>query len=391
MAGEDGEGQRVAKPQGGGGMAEEGFRLLVEAVKDYAIFMLDPTGHVLTWNAGAERIKWFSAEEIVGQHFSRFYPREDVVAGKCEYELEVASRDGRFEDEGWRVRKDGSMFWANVVITAVHDRTGRLVGFAKVTRDLSERRRLEQEQIRVAQAQEAIRLRDEFLSIASHELKTPLTVMQLQLEGLRERRDGVDARTATKIDRAARNCERLLDLVDALLDVSRIATGRFELNRRRFDLADVVREVSEQLHDSADKAGCELRVRVDGAAPGTWDHLRVQQVLTNLVSNALKYASGAPVDIALSQRRGRAVVEVRDRGPGIPDADLPRIFERFERAAPTKHYGGLGLGLYVARQIVEAHGGAIDAQNDPAGGAVFTFELPMEQGAVASVGAAELR
>src|SRR5690348_14021085 len=152
--------------------SEERFRLIVQTVRDYAIFMLDPTGRIATWNAGAERIKGYQASEIVGRHFSVFYPRVKIAEGFPWYELDVAAREGRFEDEGWRVRKDGSQFWANVVLTALRTENGELVGYAKVTRDLTERRRLEEERLSLARAEEAIRLRDEFLSLAAHELKT---------------------------------------------------------------------------------------------------------------------------------------------------------------------------------------------------------------------------
>jgi PAS domain S-box-containing protein len=356
---------------------DERFRLLVESVRDYAIFMVDPGGRVMSWNAGAQRMKQYRADEIIGQHFSRFYPEEEVRAGKCELELAEAERYGLFEDEGWRVRKDGSQFWANVTITALRSPKGELVGYAKVTRDLTERRKLEDERLRLARAEEAIRLRDEFLSIASHELKTPLTALQLQLESVRDRVDLLDHKAAGRIDRAARSGERLRDLIEALLDVSRIATGRFELSRQRFDLAEVVRDVVERLRDSADKARCELSLHAGVTVVGTWDRLRVEQLLTNLVSNAIKYAAGAPIDVSLASEGESAVLEVRDRGPGISDRDLVRIFERFERAASMRNYGGLGLGLYISREIAAAHGGVVSARNEPDGGARFTVRLPL--------------
>jgi PAS domain S-box-containing protein len=169
--------------------SEERYRLLVESVKDYAIYMLDPEGHVVTWNEGAQRIKGYTAEEILGRHFSAFYPPEDGAAGKPQRLLEAAARDGRVEDETWRVRKDGSRFWADVVVTALRDPEGRLRGFAKVTRDLTERRRNEEqarqlarEQIARAAAEEQVQARDQFLSIASHELRTPLHPLQLQIQ-----------------------------------------------------------------------------------------------------------------------------------------------------------------------------------------------------------------
>jgi len=342
--------------------------------------MLDTRGYVMTWNPGAERIKGYRPEEIIGQRFTRFYPEEEVLAGKCERELVEAVRDGRFEEEGWRIRKDGSRFWANVVITAVHDSAGRHVGFAKVTRDLTERRKLEEERVRVVQAQEALRLRDEFLSIASHELKTPLTALQLQLQSLRERVESMDGRMVTKLDRAARSSERLADLVETLLDVSRLATGRFELHPQGFDLAEAVGDVMERLREAATHARCELILKHDGALRGTWDRLRIEQVLTNLLSNAIKYAAGTPIEVSLSGEGDTAVLEVSDQGPGIPEEALPRIFDRFERASEVRHYGGLGLGLYVVREIVKAHHGMVTVHNRPGGGACFIVRLPLTVG-----------
>jgi len=358
--------------------SEERFRLLVSNVKDYAIFMIDPQGRVMTWNAGAERIKGYTAAEILGQHFSRFYTEEDLRSGKTELELEVAQRTGRFEDEGWRVRKDGTRFWASVILTAIRDESGTLLGYAKVTRDLTERRRSEEERLRLAQAQEAIRLRDEFLSIASHELRTPLTALQLQLQSLRERVESMDDKLAKRMDRATRSTERLSELVETLLDVARISTGRFSLKMQRFDLSLALPEMLERLAPAAAKAGCELSREISGPLMGTWDALRVEQILTNIVSNAIKYAAGTPIKVTLFREGDQAVLQVRDRGPGVPEQDLQRIFGRFERAASMRHYGGLGLGLYVSNQIVQAHGGSLDARNVPDGGVCFTVRLPLE-------------
>ena len=358
-------------------LSDERFRLMVESVKDYAIFMLDPTGRVVTWNAGAARINGYRADEIIGEHFSRFYPPAVAASGKCEYELEVATREGRFEEEGWRVRKDGTQFWASVVITALHDPGGRLVGFGKVTRDLTARRKMDEERLLLAQAEESIRLRDEFLSIASHELKTPLTALQLQLQGVHRRIVDVDPVLATRIERAVRSGQRLADLIEALLDVSRIATGRFELKRERFDLATTVHDVVERLGESAAREGSPLQVEAQLGLVGSWDRLRLEQVLTNLLANAIKYGAGRPIDVQLTAERGEVVLRVTDHGPGVPEQDLQRIFGRFERASSLRNYGGLGLGLYVARQIVEAHGGTVSAQNLPGRGAEFSVRLPL--------------
>jgi len=355
---------------------EERFRALVSSVKDYAIFMLDPSGKIETWNAGAERTKGYLAEEIIGQHMSRFYTPEDLARGLPAKLLAQAIRDGRVESEGWRVRKDGTRFWADVVITALVDDAGRLIGFAKVTRDLTERLHAQEEQLRLAHAEEAVRLRDEFLSIAAHELRTPLSALQLQLQGLLERPEGIDSRIRAKLERACRSGDRMVTLVDALLDVSRITTGSFNLNPSRFDLAVAVKDVVERFREHAVRAGSTVTVRAERGLEGRWDRLRIEQVVTNLLTNALKYAAGTPVEIDLSGTEQDVIISVADEGPGIPESEKERIFLRFERAAPMRNFGGLGLGLYVARQITEAHGGEISLASDRPRGAQFLIRLP---------------
>ena len=363
--------------------SEERFRRLVESVKDYAIFMLDPNGFIQTWNDGARRIKQYEASEAIGRHMSIFYPPADAAAGKPERLLARAVVDGRVEDEGWRVRKDGSRFWADVVITALRDSQGRLVGFAKVTRDLTERKQAEDERLRLAQAEEALRLRDEFLSIASHELKTPLTAMQLQMQAARR---GLEGTPGHRLDRALRSAERLSQLIETLLDVSRIVSGHLSLKPETADLRDLAQEVVDRMTPSATHAGVPLSLSLNGPLPGRWDPLRMSQVLTNLVSNAIKYGQGSPVEVALRRVRGQARLEVMDGGPGIPPEDLERIFGRFERAVSARNYGGLGLGLYISRQIVEAHGGRIHAEDRPDGGARFVVELPLLVAATSEAG-----
>jgi PAS domain S-box-containing protein len=276
---------------------EERFRALVSSVKDYAIFMLDPTGRIETWNAGAERTKGYTAEEIIGQHMSRFYTPEDLARGLPAKLLAQAERDGRVEIEGWRLRKDGTRFWADVVITALVDDRGRLTGYAKVTRDLTERLHAQEEQLRLAHAEEAVRLRDEFLSIAAHELRTPLSAVQLQLQGLLERPEGLDARTRAKVERACRSGERLVTLVDTLLDVSRITSGAFNLSPRHFDLTEAVQDVVDRFREHAVRARSTVTLRSESGLEGHWDRLRIEQVVTNLLTNALKYAAGSPVEI----------------------------------------------------------------------------------------------
>lgn len=359
--------------------AEETARMLVESIRDYAIFMLDENGYIRSWNRGAEKINGYTAEEIIGKHFSIFYIQEDLDDGKPARELRIARSVGRYEEEAYRLRKDGTRFFASVVITAVRNSAGQVVGFAKITRDLTERKRLDEERIRLAQAEEAVRLRDEFLSIASHELKTPLTALQLQLHGLVERmKETADEATLKRLQRVIRSGERLGDLIETLFDVSRIASGKMELQLARFDLYEAVGDVVDRLREAAVREGCTVTVSGAPGLVGRWDPLRIEQVITNLLSNAIRYAAGTPISISVAREGEGAVVTIEDRGPGIPQEDRERVFERFERGFSMRNYGGMGVGLYVTRQIVERHGGTIEAENAPGGGARMTIHLPFD-------------
>ena len=366
-------------------VSEQSFRLLVESVKDYGIFMLDPTGRIATWNAGAARIKGYRADEIIGKHFSQFYPPEDLARGKPAYELEVAGKVGRFEDEGWRLRKDGSRFWANVVITAMRDREGTLVGFGKVTRDLTERRRAEEERVRLAQAEEALKLRDTFLSIAAHELRTPLTALQIEAQTLLRRvkraQDEVEppplSAFVPAIGGIDRNVGRATKLVEHLLDVSRIQLGKLRMELDDVDLTEIAREAVERYRDQCLQVGSPLTFTAGAPVVGRWDALKLEQVVTNLVSNALKFGRGKPIHVGVVERDGRARLTVRDRGIGIAPADQGRIFGRFERAVSDRHFGGFGLGLWIVREIAGALGGEVTVQSTPGEGATFTVDLPL--------------
>jgi PAS domain S-box-containing protein len=376
--------------------SEERLRLLIESVKDYAIFMLDTDGKVSSWNSGASMIKGYRADEIIGQHFSVFYPQEDVAARRPDRELEIARAEGRYEEEGYRVRKNGELFWANVIITAVNDPvTGELRGFAKITRDLTERRKLEQqaraaaeragqEQARLAEAQEAVRMRDEFISVAAHELRTPLTALQLKIQSVESSLKASAGRIVAapkhleRLSGALRQVGRLTDLVERLLDVSRIVQGRLSLQCEETDLGAVVRQVADDVREEALRVGSTLSVSAPASLPGHWDRARLEQILLNLLSNALKYGGGKPVEIFLEDLGDGARLSVKDYGIGIAAEDHERIFGRFERAAPTRHYGGLGLGLYVTRSIVEAHGGVIGVESRRDEGATFIVDLPRD-------------
>jgi PAS domain S-box-containing protein len=362
----------------------EDFQLLVETVVDYAIFMLDPSGIVTTWNLGAERLKGYRPDEIVGRHFSVFYPAEDVAARKPERELEGALAQGRLKDEGWRVRRDGSLFWANVVITALCDDAGRLRGFAKVTRDLTEQRRAEEERVKLARAEAALRLRDEFLSIASHELRTPLNALLLHAAGvdfaIRSAEASGTAMPASLLGRVAsisRQGARMNELIERLLDVSRLATGRLTLQHERMDLVAVVSEVIATYRPEAERVGSLIHLSGSPNVPGVWDPLRVGQVVTNLLSNALKYGDGKPIDIRVEMESDRARIAVCDRGIGIAREQQQHIFDRFDRGAIPRDTAGLGLGLYIVDQLVRAHGGTVGVDSVVGQGSTFTVELPL--------------
>ncbi len=359
--------------------AEERFRLIVESVRDYALFMLDPTGHVATWNIGAKRIKGYDADEIIGKHFSLFYPPEAVATGICDLELEVAAREGRFEDEGWRIRKDGSKFWANVVISAVRDGAGKLVGFAKVTRDLTERKRGEDERAALLAAEQANRTKDEFLAMLGHELRNPLAPIVTALQLMRLRGDRSTSKEQDVIERQVRHMSRL---VDDLLDVSRITRGKIELRKEHLDVRGIVAKaieiVSPLINERRHKLEIDLPERelvVDADAD------RLTQVFTNLITNAAKYTNpGGTVRITVAEQNGLVAVDVRDDGTGIDPALLPHVFELFVQGKQSSERatGGLGLGLTLVRKFVELHGGSVEAHSPGKGlGSTFTVRLPI--------------
>ncbi|NMO22265.1 HAMP domain-containing histidine kinase [Pyxidicoccus fallax] len=234
-------------------------------------------------------------------------------------------------------------------------------------------------------AENAVATRDEFLSVASHELKTPLTPLSLKLQALRRELSAPmplssPERVQAHLDVAQRQVKKLVELVDDLLDVSRISAGRLELHPSRVDLAAMVRDAARRFEPEALRAGCTLAVEAEGPVMASMDPLRFEQVLDNLLSNALKYGAGKPVRVRLERQDAKARVTVRDEGIGIAPEALERIFDRFERAVSGRHFGGLGLGLYIVRRIVTASGGTISATSVPGQGATFTVELPLDAG-----------
>jgi len=377
--------------------SEERFRLLVEGVSEYAIFMLDVNGFVASWNAGAQRIKGYAANEIIGRHFSTFYPPDARQSGWTEHELQVAAETGRFVDEGWRIRKDGTSFWAAVTITALRDPHGRLLGFAKLTRDLTGQKRAEaleiagqeREQILEAErsarieAQRATLIKDEFLATLSHELRTPLSSILGWTQILKRKADAITPADLKRgIEVIDRNARAQVRLIDDLLDLNRIMAGKVRLDLKQASLLDIVQTVVESAEPAARAKGIHLEVRLDPDMPSlAADAGRLQQIVWNLLSNAIKFtANDGHVDVVLQRAGPYAVLRVSDTGIGIAASFLPRVFDRFAQsdASTTRRFGGLGLGLAISKQLVELHGGTIRASSPGEGhGATFFVELPL--------------
>src|SRR5690606_5713709 len=227
------------------------------------------------------------------------------------------------------------------------------------------------------QVEEALRLRDEFLSVVSHEFKTPLSVLELQIDALSRQQERLDPAFVKNLQRAKRSSDHLLRTVEAVLEVTRITTGTFELKRDECDLADIVRSAVDAVRAQAELAGCELALELEAPLLGFWDRRRLQHVITQMLVNAVTYAAGAPVRVALARHGDEAWLEIVDGGPGIRAEDFERIFDRFERAASMRHFAGLGLGLYLTREVVQAHGGSVSVANAAGRGAHFVLRIPI--------------
>jgi PAS domain S-box-containing protein len=357
--------------------SEEQLRLLMESVQDYAIYMLDPQGRVLTWNAGARAIKGYTAEEVVGRHFSIFFTAPDLAAGAPSRELDAARRSGRAETEGWRVRKDGTLFWASIVITPVHDDAGVLRGFAKVTRDLTEQRRIQE-------LEHSSRRMHEFLAMLAHELRNPLAPIRNASE-IMQRIPELPAplvRVRQIIDRQLRHLTRL---IDDLLDVARIVNGKIVLRTAPVDYRDIVHAGIDAIRPLMDSRQQRLDVELPpGPLAMTADATRLAQSLHNLLSNASRYTpEGGAIRVAVRVEGTACVTEVRDTGQGIAAEALERIFGLFEQEVTPHGHGesGLGIGLPLARKLVELHGGMLSAASPGLGqGSTFTMLLPLRSG-----------
>lgn len=359
--------------------SQESFRLLVDSVQDYAIFMLDTTGRIVSWNEGARRIKQYSPSEIMGQHFSIFYPPEDVARHKPDMELKIAIRDGRFEEEGWRVRKDGSRIWANVVISAIYAPEGWLLGFSKVTRDLTERRRVEELQRQAhANLSRSNQELDEYAAFVSHDLQEPLRKMASYAELVSVTQgDRLDEKGKSQLAVIVDAAKRMRTLIVELLDYSRV--GRAEPPMTRVALDGVVRTVQEDLALALTESSGTVTV---GPLPHVNGNIeRLRSVFGNLLSNAIKYRDlSRPLEIRIDAERREAewIIAVRDNGIGFDQQYVEQVLHPFERLHPKEKYPGTGLGLALCKKIITLHGGRIWAHSEEGEGSEFFLSLPVE-------------
>ena len=395
------------------------YRILVETVGDYAIFALDPSGYIISWNPGAQRFKGYEASEIIGKHFSTFYPAEDIAARKPDIELEIAARDGRLEDEGWRIRKDGTRFWANVVITALRGPDGTLIGFAKITRDLTQRRAAElkaiadarriaaEEALRQAaemrskdlttlldrvsdqamelehqrhEAEIANRTKTEFLAAMSHELRTPLNAIagyvELLLLGVR---GPLSEDQIADLTRVRRSQQHLLSLVNDILNFSKLEAGHVTFDIEPIRLAGVIENVATMISPQA--VTKSVRFTAAPCSSSTFamaDAAKVEQILLNLLSNAVKFtAPGGEISLSCVDTETHVRVLVHDTGIGIPADRLQDIFEPFVQLDRTlvNQREGVGLGLAISRDLSRGMDGDLTVTSEVGTGSTFTLSL----------------
>jgi PAS domain S-box-containing protein len=363
---------------------EERLRLVVDAIEDYAIYTLDPDGRVTTWNCGAEKISGYAEDEALGEHYDMLFVPEDRRLGLPEHELDVARRKRRFAGEGWRRRKDGSRFWASVVLTAIRDENGHVSGYIQITRDITERMEREREIAAAREAAEAAsRAKDQFLAVVSHELRTPLTPVLASAMAMQDD-PGLPESLRPTMQMISRNVELEARLIDDLLDLTRLRGGRLQLRRIPVDAHKVLRDALAMC--DSDVMAKRLTVNLDLVAASPYvaaDAPRLQQIFWNLLRNAIKFTPDrGRLSIQTRNESGALLIELADTGIGIDPRTIDRLFEAFEQGEAedgiARRYGGLGLGLAIARALVEAHGGKLTAHSEGRDhGTCFTIALPI--------------
>ena len=348
--------------------AEEQFHILVDSVEEYAIYMLDSTGNVMTWNSGAQRIKQYNAEEIIGKNFACFYTAEDVAAEKPQHNLREAARRGSIRDQGPRVRKDGSIFQAEIVLTALRDSSGNVRGYSKVTRDITDQIRSREFEAEKIAAEKASKAKDDFLAALSHELRTPLTPALAAANYLASNASKVPAEFAEDLEIIKRNVRLQARLIDDLLDLTRITRGKLQLHLEPVDANAVVRDAIEIANSAI--LSKKLSVSTELGAEKhhiRGDSIRLQQIFWNLINNAVKFTpTGGQIAVrTYNDNSGHFRFEITDNGIGIERERLASIFTAFEQADPSvsRQFGGLGLGLAISKHLIDLHHGRIEAES----------------------------
>lgn len=359
--------------------SEERYSRMVEAVQDYAILLLDTEGGVQNWNIGAEKLKGYTAAEIIGRHFRIFYPEKDQQHQLPEALLAMARLQGRAHHEGWRMRKDGSQFWGSIVITALHNDAGEVIGFSKVTKDLTANKKAEEAQERyLQQLEDRNREMEQLTYIASHDLQQPLRTITNFLSMFEYKYAPlVDEHGHLYISLVMKAAVRMRELIRAILEYSTLGANKVIAT---VHTAELLEEVKQDLHDMISTAGAIVEGQNLPVLQGY--RLELRQLLQNLVSNAIKFRrpEEAPhVTVTAERSRNRWVFCVKDNGIGIEEAAMPKIFMMFQRLHSKDQYPGAGIGLAYAKKIVALHNGQIWVESVPGRGSRFYFSIPFTQ------------
>ncbi|MBX9567749.1 MAG: PAS domain S-box protein [Candidatus Obscuribacterales bacterium] len=377
--------------------SDEVFDLMVSAVKDYAIFLLDVDGKILTWNAGAARFKGYTASEVIGKHFSIFYPEDLKLIGHPDKELRQAKDNGHYEEEGWRVRKDGSTFFARVTITAVFDEHGEHRGFVKVTQDLTQQR-LSDEEVRRAR-DEALRsseLKSQFVANVSHEIRTPMAGIIGMAELLHSDPE-LNEEQKELAFHLLDSGKRLLVVLNDILDFSKLEAGRVNLEVSEFSPRLLANEVCQSFISLSRSKDLDMILDIDELVPDRLlgDEVKIRQVLSNLVGNAVKFTKQGSIQLSVRASEGLmlpegnlfngntvpVLFEVQDTGIGITEEQKARLFQPFIQAdgSTRRRFGGTGLGLSISKGYVQLMHGAIDVESEMGKGSVFRFVVPLQK------------
>jgi two-component system sensor kinase FixL len=360
---------------------EQRFSFLVRHIKDYAIFFIDPGGNVMSWNEGAQQIKGYTAAEIIGQPISLFYTEEDNRQGEPFKNLKKALEDGSYESVGLRKRKDGSVFYADVVFTPIYDEKKILKGFAKITRDITHQKKAQEDiQITLQREKELNELKSRFVTLASHEFKTPLSVILSSVYLIEKYPEtGMQDKRLKHTHRIKSNVNNLKQILNDFLSLEKLEGGIVSNNPGEADLLHLTREIIQDMEE-AFKEGQQVRLSTEGPPRTIFvDTHLLRNVLNNLLSNAIKYSpDGSSIDCFLIYHPATVDIQFKDRGIGIPPEEQDKLFERFFRATNTTGISGTGLGLSIVKRYLDLMGGSIHLTSIPGQGSIFTVTLPNE-------------